>query len=483
MAAVPDTRSEPAAPAVDLADVQGNILRGYRKPAVRHLVMKVLDAARARAWIAATAGPDRRGVPAITDARDWGDQEPPVCFNLGISAAGLRALGVSASTLASFPEAYRQGMAARATKVGDWGPSGPAHWQPWYQDGSAVHVIATLHGDSLDAISTFERAMQASGAAQAFAVLGQNDGEAFDGDTVHFGYRDSISQPRFAGISPPGRYDDQPTAPLGTVLLGHPTALEQLRWTLPHPEVLGRNGAFNAFRVLEQDVAGFEAYLSEAATQLMDHPALAELLPAALLQAGSDRAARHAALRELVAAKFCGRWRNGTPMALSPVDGAPQPPVSDTDFDYADDPQGLRCPIGAHTRRANPRSARIVQRVANHTRRLVRRGIPYGKAYDPTEAVATERGLLGNFLCADLAAQFEAVQYDWINLGLQEPSITGSNDPLLGANQADASVFEMPTTQGPIRLRGFPRFVRTRGGAYTLLPSLSALRWLGTLGG
>ena len=124
-----------------------------------------------------------------------------------------------------------------------------------------------------------------------------------------------------------------------------------------------------------------------------------------------------------------------------------------------------------------------MQRVANHTRRLVRRGMPYGPRLDTTHHDAddgVERGLLGNFICADLSAQFEAIYYDWINLGLQDPRITGSNDPLLGANQEDASWFDVVTSKGSVRLRGLPRFVRTRGGAYTFLPSISALRWIGS---
>jgi hypothetical protein len=32
-----------------------------------------------------------------------------------------------------------------------------------------------------------------------------------------------------------------------------------------------------------------------------------------------------------------------------------------------------------------------------------------------------------------------------------------------------------------IRLQGLPQFVQTRGGAYTFLPSLSAIRFLGSL--
>ena len=253
------------------------------------------------------------------------------------------------------------------------------------------------------------------------------------------------------------------------MLLGYSTAFEELRWSLPDPPVLGFNGAFSAYRVLEQDVAAFESFLDRAAEELLHSSAAGELLPAW----NGDRLA---AMREVVAAKVCGRWRDGTPMTLSPQSATPNPPVSETAFDYSDDAAGLKCPFSSHIRRANPRSGQIVQRVANHTRRLVRRSFPYGPKFDPSKPDGIERGLLGNFLCANLAAQFEAIQYDWINLGLQHPSITGSNDPLLGANEESASWFDLPTSQGPIRLRGFPRFVRTRGGAYTLLPSVSALR-------
>lgn len=462
---------------LDLADVQGNILRGYRKSMVRHLVAQVTDARQARAWIGATVGSDRSLAPEITDAAHWGAQPPDVCFNLGITYAGMQALGLPDTATRSFPEAYREGMAARATKIGDWGDSAPAHWQPWFQASDAVHLIVSLYANSAALLDQFEQSMMAGLAGRAFTVRGRNEGAQFNGAEVHFGYRDNISQPRFANVSPPGKFDDQPMAPLGTVLLGYPTALEQLTWALPDPPVLGFNGAFNAFRVLEQDVLAFERFLDRAAEQLLGNPSAAGLVP--------PGNAPLAAMRELVAAKLLGRWRNGTPLALSPRDALPTPPVSDTDYDYVDDVAGLKCPMGAHTRRANPRGGKIVQRVANHTRRLVRRGMPYGPRFDGTAHEgddgngAVERGLLGNFICADLSAQFEAVQYDWLNLGLQDPRITGSNDPLLGANQEDASWFDLPTAEGAIRLRGLPRFVRTRGGAYTFLPGISALRWIG----
>ena len=465
---------------IDLSDIQGNILCGYRKAAVRHTVVQVKDARKARAWIAAAAGANRSLAPAITRAEHWGDTPPEVCFNLGITFTGLQALGVSRSATASFPEAFREGMLARATKIGDWDLSGPEHWKPWFQSSDSVHLILTLHGDSPSQIEAFAAAMLSGLASDAFNVSGHNDGAVFNGDEVHFGFRDNLSQPRFPNYSPSGKSDGQPPAPLGTVLLGYPTAMEQLRWTLPNPEVLGRNGTFCAYRVLEQDVMAFENYLDQAAETLIDHPLSSNLLPA---DTSLDVASKRLALREIVAAKFCGRWRDGTPLAQQLLQDASNTKPSEpaNAFNYSDDPDGLQCPIGSHIRRTNPRGAKIVQRMANHTRRLVRRGMPYGPRFDPEHPDNHERGLLGVFLCADLATQFEAIQYDWINLGLQNPQITGSNDPLLGANQPDASWFDIKTENGTVRLRGFPRFVRTRGGAYTFLPSLSAIRWIGSL--
>jgi hypothetical protein len=109
--------------------------------------------------------------------------------------------------------------------------------------------------------------------------------------------------------------------------------------------------------------------------------------------------------------------------------------------------------------------------------------MPYGPAYDPAHPDdGIERGLLGNFLGANLGAQFEALSCDWLNLGLQDPRITGSNDPLLGANDPRTSWFDIPLRSGSIiRLEGLPRFVQTRGGAYTFLPSMAAIQYLATL--
>ena len=476
-----------------LADLQGNIVRGYRRNWVRHLMLMVDTPTAARRFLAAAvAGTD--GAPAITTASEWPNGvKPETCFNIGLTFGGLRALGVPDASLACFPIEFAQGMVARAVKLGDVGTSDPRLWDKPFDTPDHIHVVATIHADDRDHLDLVQSQLQAFESGAAFTLLGAVEGNAYDGANVHFGYKDGISQPRFVGIHDPERTPDrQPLAPLGSLLLGFRTAYEGVEWCVPQPDALGRLGCFNAFRVLEQDVAGFEDYLDTAATFLLKGPHGDELLPPGSEKKWVGAPSPHAAMRELVAAKICGRWRNGTPLRLSPHTPDPETPsgekISETAFDYdagvgfaRDD--GVNCPHGAHIRRCNPRGGTIVQRVANNTRRLVRRGTPYGPPYDPTKRDTEKRGLLGNFMCANLGAQFEAVMCDWLNLGLQDPQITGTNDPLLGVNDGEGSFFDIPLKEGKtVRLDGLPRFVNTRGGAYAFLPSVPALRYIASLG-
>jgi len=464
----------------NLADLQGNILRGYtKKPHVRYLILEVAEPSAARRWLAASVSGRDDGVPQITSG-DWGANRPDTCFNIGLTYEGLRALGTPSSSLEMFPNEFVEGMTARALKLGDVGPSAPENWPAPFNEPKRIHLIATIYAKKVEQLNEVQK--RALPDEKAFRLLGTCEGYNFPGDFVHFGYRDNITQPRFEEVPDSQRHPDrQPRAPLGTVLLGHPTNLEGLTWRVPQPAELGHNGTFNAFRVLKQDVAGFEKYLDQAASDLLKHPRVDELLPPGDEEKIGKGLSRCAALHEIVAANLCGRWRDGTPLALSAE--APDPKADLTDFDYVGVGDS-RCPHGAHIRRCNPRGGQIVQRIANNSRRLVRRGVPYGPPYDPAklrDRDEPERGLLGNFIGASLGAQFEAMSCDWLNLGLQDPRITGSNDPISGANDPGTSWFDLPLKAGgTIRLRGLPQFVSTRGGAYTFLPSLKAIHYLGS---
>ena len=140
-----------------------------------------------------------------------------------MTATGLRALGLREDWLATFPEEFREGAAGRAPKVGDIDASAPKHWRDGLGDPDAVHLMWTIHAlddqAELEAVAArLESAWRESG---AFSVTARLDGATLDTytqdpndrDTVHFGYRDSISQPRFVVNGDyVGRMDAQPIA-------------------------------------------------------------------------------------------------------------------------------------------------------------------------------------------------------------------------------------------------------------------------------
>lgn len=492
----------------DIEQVQGNILRGYRRKLVRHLVLGIRDRRSAADFLAKAANGRDGAVPAVTREAAWVPKDqrpakPDAWFNIGLTFEGAKALGLPADTLASFPTEFVEGMAKRAIKIGDVGESAPGSWDKPFDRPERIHLLASIYADDKAHLDRVEKQVML-----AFDRLdgdrGRRDGHSLPNDRVLFGYIDNISQPRFPKVVDPDQHGvDEPLDPFGTALLGRgrQTRIEGLTFRTPGPDAFGDLGTFNAFRVLAQDCRGFEDYLTEAAGWLLEHPRSGDLLSgeaeAKIVRAYADAAARAkeqggtegqgwtndapldrlGALRELVAAQMCGRWRlNGAPVATAPE--WPDPTVSLKNFDY--DVEG-GCPVGAHVRRNNPRGGKIVQRVASRTRRLVRRGMVYGPDFDPARPDKAERGLIGNFIGASLGAQFEAVMYDWMNRGHQHPDITGSNDPLLGTNDPSTSWFDLRTRTGPpIRLRGFPSFVTTRGGVYTFLPSLPAIEWLAT---
>ena len=56
---------------LDLADVQGFILRGYRMPMLRHFLLTVGNPEQARRQLGRLVNGDESDVPQITTAEDW----------------------------------------------------------------------------------------------------------------------------------------------------------------------------------------------------------------------------------------------------------------------------------------------------------------------------------------------------------------------------------------------------------------------------
>lgn len=437
---------------VELADVQGLILRGYTMQVGRYLALNVRDARAARGFLATLAD----GNPAITTAQPWA-VKPKCCVNLGITFSGLAALGVSPGSLSSFPADYAQGAVQRAASVGDVGTSSPQQWLPWLAD-PGPHLLVSLYAQSSDDLETTTRHLEQAWSAGCIE-LGRHDGAALPDNLAHFGYRDGLSQPTIEGVPPAGLPDHLPRAPVGEFLLGYPSQHVRYNYQVPGPPELGTNGSFAAFRVLEQDVDAFAEFLSRQAA--------ATGMP-----------------EEFIAAKLCGRWSNGTPLVLSPDTDTPNPPIPPealNDFDYVGDKLGYRCPVGSHVRRMYPRGHRVAGN-GGHKHRIVRRGMPYGPPYDPAHPRDGQpRGLLGMFIGASLCDQFEFLMAEWANDGTYTAGLGRTKDPVIGAHTDGAGSFSIPRPEGSLVLEGLARFITTRGGAYCFLPSITAIRYLANL--
>ena len=488
-------KSSPASQPLNLPDIQGLILRGYRMPVVRHFLLKVNVAAAARKLLGRLVNGDETDAPQVRTAADWhvgfepgpGDNpadppryKPDYCLNVGITWAGLLALEVKDHvpnlSFKSF-NAFVAGAAARAELVGDTGVNGPENWIGGFGTGSD-HVMLTLHAASLEALETYTGrlstrivegdAFQEIWRGDGMALMEMQDGKPVPVPKVHFGYVDGISMTTIRGG--PERYKpdhQQPCEPWLFVLLD-----EAENYSVPEPPELGRNGSFAVFKMMRTDVVGFEDFL----------------------QSNKERIDP-----ELLAAKMCGRWRNGVPLALSPDTDTPLGGISPeqlNNFEYVNpdgsgDPKGLRCPVGAHIRRINPRGQPITGQGlpggSNNTHRLIRRGLPYGPRYDPTQPYdGIDRGLLGYFINSNIENQYEFVLGHWVN----ESAFAGAvrlnheaKDPIIGMQDPAESIFVIPQANGapPIKITGFSSFITTLAVAYCFLPSVTAIKFIAGL--
>jgi Dyp-type peroxidase family len=464
--------------ALELHDIQGNVLRGYGLPTAAYVNVRIGNAREGRRLL-----DDLRRT--VEDARSWDHAKPVATVNVAVSHEGLCRLGVPESILRTFPPEFRQGMAARSEHLGDYGRSAPERWQKGLRGGD-IQLLFVLHAQSCDQLCgqvawlkdrvTSHRKITVDEPELA-AVLGSGD----DPTREHFGYKDGFGQPAIAG-APGKQYRGQGVAlernlrplrlhssrcwPLGVRTLRVRRGWRSLAagefvlgyrdddGVMPRAPAapVGRNGTFMVFRKLHQDVAAFRRLLKSIAYEHFS---------------GDE---------ELAAAKLAGRWRDSTPVRLyagGDRDREPKLPKTEiNDFRYRDDHDGSACPLGAHIRRANPRDAMPGGSERSRRHRIIRRGMPYGPPLAPGrfDDDGCDRGLI--FVCfnASIARQFEAVNR-WLLDG--DPFTLAEADALTAHKQ------DLMTVQGePPSLLEIEPLVWTRGGEYLFLPGLTALEAL-----
>ena len=498
-------------PAIDYRDVQGLVRFGYgHLPEACFLLLRVERAAAARSWLAT--------VP-ISTAEELA--EPPLtALQIAFTSDGLRALGVPASIVGRFSPEFLTGVSgedSRSRRLGDVGANSPTRWQ-WGGPDGVPHLLVLLYAQR-GGLAGLKETVTSQLPGAGLSQLRSLDAADLDGREP-FGFKDGLHQPeidwglrRKAGAGDELAYGNIVAA--GEFLLGYPNEYglytarplldgeEDPRSELPpaldFPDRhdLGRNGSYLVFRHLRQDVRGFWQYLDA--------------------QAKADPAARRAMAEAMV-----GRTMDGEP--LVPVTSRPIPGVGPGEedirlnrFTFESDRDGVRCPLGAHVRRVNPRNAdlpagvrgpitRLLRILGFHREdfrtdtiasvrfhRLLRRARKFGPPLTPEEAIrertpdGEERGLYFICLNANIGRQFEFVQNAWVQ-GTKFNGLTEERDPLVGGRgpilgRPVTDTFSFPQKDGARhRITGMPQLVTVRGGAYFFLPGIRAVRALASLG-
>ncbi|MBR7833700.1 Dyp-type peroxidase [Actinospica durhamensis] len=507
-----------ALPLRESADIQGDILAGFKKDHVSLLFLQFEDAARARSWLAELAPriATTRQVAAFNErfsqARRTSGGDDPEALNatwLGVSLTypGLRLLSGRADPLPAVPtgttlEAFVHGAAARARALGDIEDSATDRWLFGHEQGRAVHAVLTLASDTAEGLQqAIDEQREAATRAAALLVFQQN-AATLTGERrgkEHFGFKDGVSEPGVRGFDEedpqrPGYVRKHPGTrliPPGEFLIGRPRVqLEGDRRRFPAEAVPPwmNDGSFQVIRRLAQDVPGWWAQVGD---QLQ------------VLKRGKNLVPQGATV-EWLAARMVGRWRSGAPVHKCPTHDPvnDRAATSDNDISYRDDPDGLKTPLFSHLRQCAPRDGLLdgepVPEQFMDARRIIRRGAPYGQPFDPARGTAggpdAARGLLFVSYQADLVEQFEFIQKAWVNTSDFPPGrehrpgpdamISGRlpesdeggpalNDGLIRYESANSEGTGRQST--PLALR---RFVRTEGAVYAFAPSISTLKAL-----
>ena len=419
---------------LEFDDIQHLLLTRAPALTARYEFLSFRDGAGARAWVSAiketihSASSMRAGIDKdkrwVTAAFTWN---------------GLRALGLDEASLASFPEEFKQGMAARAETLGDTGAKrslniGSAGLRAQTCMRSSFSLRGTLRNRTGVSRSTGSLSRTVPG-VEVLSVLDLHALPPFGYAHEHFGYRDRLSEPAIEGngVEPtPGTGEPLKA---GEFILGYPDEYGVIADS-PQPAILARNGSYMAYRRLEEHVGKFREFLPQ-------HGDTAEE-------------------QELVAAKLMGRWRSGAPLVLAPEKDDPALGADmqrNNDFKYKDaDPHGYAVAAWlAHSPDESSRHRAQHEPAANDPAR----GAPFGPPLPegaPDDGV--ERGIAAFVICASLIRQFEFAQNVWIN-DRNFNELGNERDPIIGSQDGTLE-FKIPKRPIRKKIAGLPAFTTLR---------------------
>jgi Dyp-type peroxidase family len=460
-----------------LHNIQGNILAPFNKPRQLFLFLNFRNSQRnAQAWltelvdgglIASTSQVVRHGEERRQAVKEG--REPKKRYWIGVSLTSSALVKLHpelASDLVTYGAFWQGALADREypgerrfaspALVGNTRVSDPSNWVIGGPGQSPVDALVTIAADDDDGDGIFSSAAKTEldrAERYEFEVLEQY-GQRLEGGIEHFGFRDGISQPGIRGFTEAtmrhGRLESlaQPGTPIiaaGEFVLGYEREVGSYPDApRPEPPAWMRDGSFQVFLRLTQDVHGWRTQMARL------------------------RASSRANVD--VEAKAIGRTKQGAPLASNGQF------AESNNFTYDDDPEGLKTPCFAHIRKMNPRDDAVFYR----THQLLRRGIPFGP--DPHEGDPDdkdERGLIFNAFMASIEDQFEFVQRRWASSPrslLGTPTVADGPDPVAGASDAPCL---LRREDGEPQEIHFGQSVKTSGAVYAFAPSIPTLGRLG----
>lgn len=473
---------------IELAEIQAYLLKDYKDMGCsKYYLLQVTNDAEAKRFIGSVADEITNAYSAIYDT----------CLNIGFTSQGLKALGIVEENMKSFSREFREGMYTdhRQRLLGDFDNSDPKEWE-WGGPAKVnspkvpidiIHVILMVFGKDETIADDYYKKLQER-FQSGFKEVHILKGGPLPNDREHFGFKDGISQPVIigSGLKPAGNNNDIKP---GEFLLGYKNEYgvypDTARIEYPQGEInlladdaagtqfkdLGRNGTYFVLRQLEQDVNGFWEFLKKQS-------------------ASTDEKEKNEEAT-MLAAKMMGRWPGGAPLVKHDKD--PGVDSDDNDFNYLkEDEFGEKCPFGAHIRRTNPRdlfeeSPPKVSLKLNRRHRIMRRVRSYGENFIASAENHTPNGKVGLYFgCfnANISKQFEFIQYTWANspkfkrlYADPDPFIGVREHPPLGVEQN----FTIPQPTVNRVITNLQSFVTVRGGAYFFFPSITVIKYLGTI--
>ena len=506
------------------ADMQGLLRWGYGNlHFARYVLFQFGSSNGARAWLSEVE-------PDITRAAEAFDADPKEnAINVAFTYDGIKMFELNEPTLNTFPSELIEGMTTphRQRILGDTGKSAPENWEWGWTDNKdpnapKIHAVLLIYASTSELLDAACKKATHSFAAYNITLIKQMDTAPL-ARHENFGFRDGISQPVVEGLTDKDEEAKKtmrlqrevkeakevkavqtineekkahckppPPIKLGEFCLGYSNAYGKQPLS-PHIEAseikkvikfksrgnndkgdLGLNGSYLVFRQLEQDVPQFWRFM--------------------LAQAKTDEEAIR------LASKMVGRWPSGAPLVKSLEQDDPAQ-TRENCFGYKEeDPDGLKCPIGSHIRRTNPRDMledtppQTAQEIVDR-HRILRRGRNYGPRFGATANeilaavqagtvnLAEKCGLMFICLNANIQRQFEFVQHSWCNNAKFE-TLYDEVDAISGAPTDEMTAtdnhFSLPGEIVRKRVSDVPRFVRVRGGAYFFMPGIQALKTLAT---